>query len=115
MRCTYCRSESESDFCNIECEVKYKKYISKEKKYASIALILIFLPLVLLFFIIIDPQNTYAYVGLVILLEGIVFMIFPFATPETITAIGVKRSVQMVRGISLICIVVGTLLLYRSF
>jgi uncharacterized protein YjeT (DUF2065 family) len=41
-----------------------------------------------------------------------VLILFPFATPETISAIGVKRSVRIMRGIGVICVAAGALIVF---
>jgi hypothetical protein len=38
---------------------------------------------------------------------GVVFVVFPFATPETVSRFGVERSVRIVRSVGFVIVVLG--------
>lgn len=112
MSCDYCGSESSSDFCSVDCKEKYEEHVLKGKKWGSLFLVLLLLPPVLLGILAaIYDWGPLEFFSVFFLIEGMVLILFPFATPETISAIGVKRSVRIVRGVGVICVTAGALII----
>lgn len=52
-------------------------------------------------------MRRYALLGVVVVLMGIDFIVFPFATPETVKLLGFGSSIVLVRAIGVIAIVIG--------
>lgn len=115
MKCTYCHTESEGPCCGTDCEQKNRAFEQYKARFGEVFLILtlslLLLLLALLLAPLIFPGLGAQIVGLYFIVQGPVLVAFPFTTPETVAYLGVRRSISLGRGIGMIFIVIGALLL----
>ncbi|MEG1254259.1 DUF2116 family Zn-ribbon domain-containing protein [Clostridium sp.] len=109
-RCSYCGKLITKDktYCNIECENNYDKFQENASKRTGLFGIIMAIMIIMMFIgiilIAVNPQ-----LGKIIILIAaagtfVTMIVFPFATPETVKLLGVKKSVIIVRIIMLIMI-----------
>lgn len=102
-RCSYCGKLIIDDktCCSGECEKKYdrfEKHVNKDLKlFIGIIVGSLIATFVGMSMVVLSPN-----MGIIIMVLGIViafgtFMVFPFATPESIILLGVRRSVLILR------------------
>lgn len=106
-RCRYCGKELNShfEFCCNECENNYRPIIEKDNrniKYFYTGIIVGFL---VLFYGILS--NSHFIIGTGIILMGIVVVLLPFTTPDTIAFLGYRKSKFIGRILGMLLIVVG--------
>lgn len=102
-RCSYCGKviEKYKTFCNIQCKNNYDEFEKYTNKRAGLVTIIIAIALVIAFIgMILTAVNE--QLGVTVILGGclglfIILAIFPFATPETVKLIGVRKSTVIVR------------------
>lgn len=118
-RCTFCgrilsengghRTE-EGQFCSEECRTNYQEAVKRDSRYVKffMAGILIALVLVLAGACVGDMLLT----GEACAFMGVVILVLPFATPETVTMIGYRKSriVGRIGGLLLIATGIWTAL-----
>lgn len=111
MKCKNCFVETYGVFCSQECEKTYNDFDTHVKKWTAPFLILVFLPLLFMIPAFVFFDYFLVFFGLMLLSLGIIMIIFPFATPETISMWGLKRSIKVVRYLGVGMAVVGLLLI----
>ncbi len=52
-------------------------------------------------------MRRYTLLGVILVLLGIEFVVFPFATPETVKSVGFGSSIVLARAVGFITIVIG--------
>lgn len=115
-RCSYCGKLITEDkiYCSGECKSKYDEF----EKYASKNLngfIRIFVAGLITIFAGMSIVVMNSQIGFIVMMTGVVavignLIIFPFATPETVKLLGIKKSILIVRSIG-IAFLVGILFL----
>lgn len=112
MKCRYCNEESCFQYCDDVCKQKYGEFdlYCEKYKYLFLALIVIEILGFLLVTILITSSDFYLYMGVWIISMGITMYIFPFATPETIDMIGLKKCIKLVRVIGISLCVAGIII-----
>jgi len=109
-RCSYCGKLITKDktYCNIECENNYDKFQKNASKRTGLFGITMAIMMIMMFIgIILTAVNPQLAVIIMLIGGGGVFVtliVFPFATPETVKLLGVKKSALIVRIIALIMI-----------
>lgn len=103
MKCKYCNNESNFQYCDDVCKQKYEEFKSycERYKYLFLALIAIEILGLLLITLLITSGDFYLYMCVWIIAMGITMYVFPFATPETIDMIGVKKCIKLIRVIGI--------------
>ena len=106
-KCKYCcrKISSSFEFCCHECENSYAKKIEKAEsriKYFFIGIIIGFL---VVFYGVIS--NSDFIIGDGIIVTGIVAVVLPFTTPETVALLGYQKSRIVGRILGILLIVVG--------
>lgn len=106
-KCKYCgkRMSSSFEFCCSECENDYTKNIEKAEgkiKYFIIGIIIGFL---VMFYGVLSGSDFITGDGMIVM--GIVAVVLPFATPETIVLFGCKKSKIVGRILGILLITVG--------
>lgn len=106
-RCSYCGKLITEDkiYCSVECKSKYdefEKYVSKRLN----GFIRIFVAGLITIFAGMSIVVMNSQIGFIVMMTGIVavlgdLIIFPFATPETVRLLGVKKSILIVRIIGI--------------
>jgi len=106
--CKYCGKEQLSEFCNSICRAKYDNFTNKENKIKKGFFVAIIISIILSIAAFIYSGNL----GIFVLAAsvGISFIIFPLATSQTCSSIGVKKSILTVRIFGVICIFVGLII-----
>ena len=109
-RCSYCGKliTNDKNYCNIKCKKnydKFEKYASKRKELFGISIDI----MILMFFLglILTAVNLQLGVIVIILATvgvSITIIVFPFATPEIVKSLGIKKSVLLVRILVLILV-----------
>ena len=125
MRCTYCFKRTGSIlykdryFCTEECRLKTVKYQECLERNTKRYLTGAFAPLLLLIpgFIFIDYM--FIFIFLMLFIMGIVLIVYPFTTPQTIDMMGVKKSMRFARicgyGMILMGAVFSVILYYLTW
>lgn len=89
--------------CKQKCD-EFDSYCEKYK-YLFLALIVIEILGFLLVTLFITSSDFYLYMSIWIIAMGITMYVFPFATPETIDMIGLKKCIKLVKAIGIgLCI-----------
>lgn len=106
-KCKYCGKEISSsfEFCCNKCENDYTKNIEKAEgkiKYFIIGIIIGFL---VMFYGVLS--NSDFIIGAGIIVMGIVVVVLPFATPETVALLGYQKSKFVGRILGILLIAVG--------
>lgn len=112
MKCKYCNKESCFQYCDDACKKKYDEFDAHCEKYEYLCLILLLIEIfgLLLIAPLLAPINYYIYVCIWLIAMGITMYVFPFATPETIDMIGLKKCIKLVRAISIGLCVAGIII-----
>ena len=111
--CKYCGKkliDSQEDYCSKECEIEAKKYLKKVNKYKLPFLIGTFVPALSMPFF-----NKPIYIIMATIVIGLVILLFPFPTPETIGIFGIRKSQKVARylgGFVIIFAIVGGFFTY---
>lgn len=112
MKCKYCNKESCFQYCNDVCKQKCDEFDSYCEKYKYLFLALIVIEI--LGFLLVTPFITsgdfYLYMSIWIIAMGITMYVFPFATPETIDMIGLKKCIKIVKAIGIGLCVAGIII-----
>lgn len=88
-------AEEETFFVRPEHEADLRRFINYVRRYGRLFLLLIvLLSITTLGFAL--AENLLG-VGISVLLTGIVLIIFPFATPETVKGLGLSRAIKLTR------------------
>ncbi len=113
MKCKWCNRQCQGDYCSPECRSLYLRYEYRVEKYSVLFYVGVLAPFLLMLgsLFVGDPE---AWFGLVLILEGVTFTLLPFGTPETCEAIGVEKTVDILRAVGLIFLVAGVALLLAS-
>lgn len=101
--CKYCGKKivgTQSDYCSKECEIETKKYLKKVNKYKLLFLIGTFVPALSMPFF-----NEPIYIILATILIGVVILLLPFPTPETIGVLGIRKSQRLAKYIGAFVII----------
>lgn len=106
-KCKYCGREISSsyEFCSNKCENDYIKSIEKTEgktTYFIIGIIMGFL--VMLYGVL---SNSAFIIGDGIVIIGIVAVVLPFVTPETVTLLGYQKSRILGRILGILLMIVG--------
>ena len=119
-RCVYCNRKSVNiaDFsvelsgesekhkgCSEKCISKATSYLSYVNRYTKLFWLIMVLALLLAFAGVFFPIPT----SLGILLLGVIVIVFPFATPQTVYIFGIMLSKVIVRTIGLV-VIAGSLI-----
>lgn len=105
-RCKYCHKivSEHLDFCSHDCEEMAKLYFERWNKYKFIFSVII--GGVLIFIIgqtIFFPE--YVFVSkILVMIIGLTLFIFPFG--NTVDSLGVKNTVMIIRGLSVILMII---------
>ncbi len=116
MKCYWCGQKiSEDNTCSDECRgklTKYKERVEKNKiKFAILLLGYFIIYMVLLLMEAGSARFPYTSFSWLFGVLGIILVIFPFVTPQTIKLIGVRKSVIFIRIIGICLIIVGLIML----
>lgn len=114
MTCKYCGKNSPTEYCNEFCKNEYERYmdnVSRNTKWFTLG----FLTAVILCFVGVFTEYVLFIVGIGILIIGFVFVLFPFATPQTVDVIGVRRSVKLVYITGIVFLLLGILSILCGF
>ncbi len=114
MRCGWCGKKCNEKFCSKECEENFENFLSFANKNKNLFYLATTLPL-LLFILTIVTEYGYMWVGITVMIEGAVAIALPFATPQTNALFGMKRSIEMVRIIGGILLILGSSLIVYEF
>lgn len=109
-RCSYCGKviENYKTNCGIECKDNYDKFEAYANKRAGLVSIVLAISLIIAFIgMILTAVN--GQLGAIVATIGclamfIALVVFPFATPETVKLLGVKKSVLIVRVLASVMI-----------
>ncbi|EEG75113.1 hypothetical protein [[Clostridium] hylemonae] len=106
-KCRYCgkKLNIHIEFCCNECENNFRQLVEKDNrkiKYFILEIIVAFL--VMLYGIL---SNSDFITGTGIILMGIVVVLLPFTTPDTIAFFGYRKSKFIGRILGMLLIVVG--------
>ena len=109
-KCKYCgkKLNDNFEFCNSKCENCYEKMMDKDShkiKYFTLGIILGFL---VMFYGIISNNNVFI-IGIGIIVMGIVAVVLPFATSETVALLGYQKSKIVGRILGILLVVVSAL------
>ncbi len=94
-----------------EYEEELRRFIERVRRFAVLFVSLMTLLSVATVFCAVLGQLT--FLGLTVVLMGLVLLVLPFPTPETVNAFGLKKSIILVRAIALVVIVLGVYLAAR--
>jgi hypothetical protein len=101
-------------FVCLEHEQKFRKFYDRVRRYALLFIGLSAISLLGLIVSALLANNNYLFGYLLIAsfaFIGLVFIIFPFATPETIEMVGVAKSIRLVRIIGTVIFAIGATVL----
>ena len=106
-KCRYCgrKISGSFEFCCPKCENSYTKNMENAEdkiKYLLIGMIIGFL--VMLYGVLSDSDSI---IGSGIIIMGIVTVVLPFATPETVALLGYQKSRIVGRILGILLIIVG--------
>ena len=106
-KCGYCGKalSGSFQFCCNECETNYKKSIEKDKRKIKYFIIGIIVGFLLMLYGAL--ANSDFIIGDGIILMGIILVILPFTTPETIAFLGYRKSKFAGRITGILLIIVG--------
>lgn len=91
--------------CSLDCEQHFTKFAAYARRFVPLFLgFILGCVLILMFSPIFLPPKI---LPLFFVYAGVVILIFPFATPETVKIFGVRKSIMMVRGVSIFLIIIG--------
>jgi hypothetical protein len=107
VRCKYCDKNCLGEYCNEKCRTEAIKFQQHAEKYAKLFLVLLLTPVLLVIpgFFFLDQMLL--FVALMFFIMGVVIIIFPFTTPQTVDMVGVKKSLLLGRICGGICILMG--------
>ncbi|MGL4774040.1 MAG: hypothetical protein ACRC2K_10775 [Clostridium sp.] len=118
-RCGYCGKKLNGDlivreenfFCNKDCIEEYDKFKELVERKSKSFIISIVLSLALMFIGMLTVAIN-EIIGVVVISIGTLILfgsmiVFPFATPETVKLIGIKKSVMLVRILAIIAIIIS--------
>jgi len=112
MGCKYCDKKCFGDFCGHDCEKKYNKISTLAEKYKSVYLLGLLGPTILTIpASFIFPGHLYFFVAAVFFIMAITLMVLPFVTRETVSALGVKKSITAVRLTAIFLFLIGLIVL----
>ena len=114
MKCGYCGRESSTGwgrFCSEECRLKEKEFIERAERQAKPFLIMVFAPLLLIIVGLIFIEHVFLFMALPMFIIGMVMIICPFTTPETVELVGLRKSISVARGCGLVLIFMGAVFL----
>jgi len=109
-KCSYCGKLITDDktYCNTECENKHDKFEKYSSKRTRLFVITMAIMIVMIFvgmtLTVVNSQLGVVFIVLAAVGLFISLIIFPFATPETVKLLGVKKSILIIRVLSLIMI-----------
>lgn len=107
-RCLYCGKLVTEDktYCNVQCKDKYDKFEKTASKRTVLFGVTIAIMIVMMFVgMTLSVVNPNIGTPIIILAAAGLFItlaIFPFATPQTVELIGLKKSVIIVRFLALV-------------
>lgn len=90
MKCKWCNKQSSGSFCSTECKESYERFEEYANRYGLLFYIGCLAPAVLAIGAIFT-KNVALWIGLILLVEGITITVFPFGTPQSNEALGVKK------------------------
>src|SRR5216684_1673800 len=95
-----------------EYEQELRHFTQRVQRF-GLAFVICMVVLTMLVIPIATVMRWYAFLGVIVALIGVIFIAFPFATPETVKAIGIKNSIRLARTLGLVIVVVGVYLVAR--
>lgn len=111
-KCSYCGSviDNNEEFCNDQCKHEYKefnKFLEKRKNFFGV-LVAISIIVTFVGSIVTVANVTFGIstVAMAMFLLCGTMLVLPFGTPETFERLGVKKTVLLVRSLSIIIIIV---------
>ena len=106
-KCKYCgkKISSSFEFCCHECENRYTKNSEKAESRIKYFIIGIIIGFLVMFYGVIS--NSDFIIGDGIIVMGIVAVLLPFTTPETVALLGYQKSRIVGRILGILLIVVG--------
>ncbi|MCL2607960.1 MAG: hypothetical protein FWD92_05355 [Methanomassiliicoccaceae archaeon] len=112
MKCKYCNEKCATDFCGHGCEKRYDKFSTLVRKYGKACILGMLGPWVLLIpALFIFPEYIFFLAAVAFFIMAITLMILPFATSETVSLLGVKKSIAVVRLATIIPFISGLIIL----
>ncbi len=109
-RCSYCGKLITNDktYCNNRCKIKYDRFQKYESKRTGVFR-KIFNIMILMFFAGLILAAVTKHLGVIVIILAavalfITIIVFPFATPEIVKSLGIKKSKLTVRIFSIILI-----------
>ncbi|MFH0948031.1 MAG: hypothetical protein V1833_03435 [Elusimicrobiota bacterium] len=98
--------------CSSEHERYFKKVADYAKRFGFFFLVIIGLSTVSVIAVssLVCEEIVNYVVGSDISLIGILIIIFPFATPETVAILGVKKSIILMRVVGIVLLILGLLI-----
>lgn len=116
MRCYWCDREiSENNTCSEECKEKLEKYKERvEKNKIKFALLLLgYFVIYMVLQLIEAGSGGFPYISFSWLFGvlGLILVIFPFVTPQTIRLIGARKSIIFIRIIGICLMLIGVIIL----
>lgn len=115
MRCMFCGKDSPGEYCSEECLEECRRFEAfarrHEMHFLAGVLIPCFgliasVPLLLIF-----PWGRAVFSAMIAAM-GVVTLAFPFATPDTVRVMGVRRSVRLVRALSSVMLAMALLIYF---
>lgn len=95
-----------------EHEAEFRRFNAYELRYGRLFVGLVLAVIILLVVFVVTGSALGA--GLTTIGVGILSLIFPFATPETVQLHGTRKSIQMVRRLAVVGIGIGVLAILLS-
>jgi len=109
MRCKYCGSPSVLEFCNEKCGMEYAEFQKYAEKYVKLFLVGMLGPALLMMFSIAFIDYILFSFGILIFIMGIVLIVFPFVTPETVSKFGLKKGIWIGRWCGCLLLLIGVI------
>lgn len=111
MKCYWCGEKiSEDNTCSEECRGKLTKYKERvEKNKIKFSLFLLGYFIIYMILLLVEESRGFPYIAFSWLfgILGFILVIFPFATPQTIKLIGVRKSVILIRVMGICFMIIG--------
>ena len=108
MKCRYCNVASENEFCSEACTMRSMEFQKYVDRYSRLFLILILGPILLMIPGFVFFDYVLVFLAMITFITGATTIVFPFATPETVSMWGLKKSILAVRWGGLVLLLMGT-------
>lgn len=88
-----------------EQEEQFRRFSAFALRYSPLFLIL--MAALLLAMIVLSVLGSEVAVGVTVVLIGLLFVVFPFSTPETVQMMGLRKSIRLARGLGVLTAALG--------